>query len=73
MSEAASVHEVPGDDEESALTQKKYIVQELRLRGWLHMKGSQSLPTPREGQMAPEDHGDEWEKTNSCLRRNVEF
>ena len=57
------------DGEGLSLTQKKYIAQELRHRGWLHMKGSESLPTPREGQLPVEEHGDEWEKNKQLAQK----
>ena len=57
------------DGEGLSITQQKYIAQELRVRGWLHMKGSDSLPTPREGQLPPEEHGADWEKTKQLSQK----
>ena len=34
--------------------QAKYVAQELRARGWLALKGSESLPVPSEGLAGPE-------------------
>ena len=61
--------EILVDDAGLAITQRKYISQELRLRGWLHMKGSESLPTPREGQIPPEEHGGDWEKAKQLSQK----
>ena len=61
--------EILVDDAGLAITQRKYIAQELLLRGWLHMKGSESLPTPREGQIPPEEHGGDWEKAKQLSQK----
>ena len=40
--------EIEVTDSGLAVSQRKYIAQELRLRGWLQMKGTESLPVPPE-------------------------
>ena len=57
------------DGQGISLTQRKYIAQELRMRGWLHLKGSESLPTPREGQLPVEEHGTDWERNKQLAQK----
>ena len=57
------------DGQGISLTQRKYIAQELRMRGWLHLKGSESLPTPREGQLPVKEHGTDWERNNQLAQK----
>ena len=52
-----------------AVTQRKYIAQELRVRGWLQMKGTESLPVPQEGLLPPEEHGTAWEKAKTMAQK----
>ena len=52
-----------------AVSQRKYIPQELRLRGWLQMKGTESLPVPQKGLMPPEEHSQGWEKAKNLAQK----
>ncbi|CAE7540631.1 RE1 [Symbiodinium natans] len=64
--------EIEVDGANLALHQHKYIACELRKRGWLDLKGSDCLPTPKEGLLAPPLRDETFEQTKLRAQKEVD-
>ena len=63
--------EIEVDGANLALHQHKYMACELRKRGWLDLKGSDCLPTPKEGLLAPPPRDETFEQTKLRAQKEV--
>ncbi|CAE7371500.1 RE1 [Symbiodinium natans] len=63
--------EIEVDGANLALHQHKYMACELRKRGWLDLKGSDCLPTPKEGLLAPPLRDETFEQTKLRAQKEV--
>ncbi|OLP85945.1 Retrovirus-related Pol polyprotein from transposon TNT 1-94 [Symbiodinium microadriaticum] len=52
-----------------SIGQSKYVAQELRCRGWLSLKGSESLPVPDEGLKGAEPRTERFEETKRLAQK----
>ena len=52
-----------------SIGQSKYVAQELRCRGWLTLKGSESLPVPDEGLKGAEPRTEQFEATKRLAQK----
>ena len=52
-----------------SIGQSKYVAQELRCRGWLSLKGSESLPVPDEGLKGAEPQTERFEENKRLAQK----